>query len=97
VKRSLQLSWLKISRSITIKIRKTSEIGKTMNSVAISPKFQVVIPKEIRTALKLVAGQKVRPTLQGNTIVFEPEPNMQAMRGIWKGMDSRVVREKDRV
>lgn len=68
-----------------------------MNSVSISPKFQVVIPKEIRNALKLVAGQRVRPRLEGNTIVFEPEPNMQAMRGIWKGLDSRIQREADRV
>jgi AbrB family looped-hinge helix DNA binding protein len=37
--------------------------GLPMETVTISPKFRVVIPKEIRTKMKLRPGQKVQVVL----------------------------------
>ena len=39
-----------------------------MQTVTVSPKFQVVIPKEMRESLKLAPGQKVQALLYENRI-----------------------------
>ena len=53
-----------------------------MTSVAISPKFQIVIPKSVRQALKLRPGQRVEVSLDGQgRLLVEPEPDVLALRG----------------
>jgi AbrB family looped-hinge helix DNA binding protein len=69
----------------------------SMSVVTVSPKFQVVIPREIREALRLEAGQKVQALQYQNRIEFIPVRAMREMRGFLKGIDSTVVRDKDRV
>jgi AbrB family looped-hinge helix DNA binding protein len=68
-----------------------------METVTVSPKFQVVIPKEMREALKLTPGQKVQALLYENRIELIPVRPMKQMRGFLKGIDTTVVREGDRV
>ena len=68
-----------------------------MNTVAVSPKFQVVIPKEIRRALNLVSGQRMAVQLNDGKVEFIPEKTMASLRGRWPGLDTRVVRDADRV
>ena len=68
-----------------------------MSTVALSPKFQVVIPKDIRRALNLVSGQRMEVQLNGNKVEFTPEKTIASLRGRWPGIDTRVVREADRV
>ena len=68
-----------------------------MSVVTVSPKFQVVIPRDIREALKLEPGQKVQALQYQNRIEFIPVRSMREMRGFLKGIDSTVVRDKDRV
>lgn len=68
-----------------------------METVTVSPKFQVVIPKEIREALKLTPGQKVQALLYENRIELIPVRPVQQMRGFLKGIDTTVVRERDRL
>ena len=67
-----------------------------METVTVSPKFQVVIPKEIREALKLTPGQKVQALLYENRIELIPVRPVKRMRGFLKGIDTTVVRERDR-
>ena len=43
-----------------------------METVTVSPKFQVVIPKEIRESLKLAPGQKIQALLYENRIELIP-------------------------
>ena len=68
-----------------------------MDTVTISPKFQVVIPKDIRDRLKLSPGQKVQAIAYDNRIELIPQRPLQEMRGFLKGLDTDVPREDDRV
>ena len=68
-----------------------------METLTISPKFQVVIPKGIRNVLKLAPGQKVQAILYDNRIELIPVRPIRKMRGFLKGIDTRVPREGDRV
>lgn len=70
---------------------------KTMETVTISPKFQVVIPKAVRESLGLTAGQKVQMIAYGNRLELIPEQPISKMRGFLKGIDTRFEREEDRL
>ena len=64
-----------------------------MNSVTVSPKFQVVIPQQIRQSLGVKAGQKLIVLAYDNRIVLVPDRPIQAARGSLKGMDTSVERD----
>lgn len=68
-----------------------------MGVVTISPKFQVVIPKEIREQLGLEPGQKVETVVYDDRIELIPVRPARQMRGFLKGIDTTVTRETDRV
>jgi len=68
-----------------------------MPTVTVSPKFQVVIPKEIRDSMEIVAGQKVQILTYRNRIELIPIQPMKKMKGFLKGIDTSVERDKDRV
>ena len=68
-----------------------------MDTVTISPKFQVVIPKEIRERLKLSPGQKVQAIVYEDRIELIPVRSMRKMRGFLKGIDTVIRREGDRL
>ena len=68
-----------------------------MTQVTLSPKYQVVIPLEIRTALGLKPGQKIRAIRLGETINLIPVKPMSEYEGFLPGIDTEVVREPDRL
>jgi AbrB family looped-hinge helix DNA binding protein len=68
-----------------------------MTTVTISPKFQVVIPKDIREKLALVPGQKVQAIDYDNRIELIPLRPLKQMRCFLKGIDTDVPREMDRL
>ena len=67
-----------------------------MESVKISPKFQIVIPRKVRDSLKLKPGQKVRVIQYGKRIELIPEIKISDMRGFLKGINTDFTREEDR-
>jgi len=67
-----------------------------MTSVTVSPKFQVVIPKEVRESLGIYSGQKVQVLTYQNRIELVPIKPMKKMRGFLKGINTKVARDKDR-
>ena len=67
-----------------------------METVTISPKFQVVIPRRIREALDLKAGQKVRVVQYANRVEFVPILPIKRSRGFLRGIDSNIERDPDR-
>ena len=68
-----------------------------METVIISPKFQVVIPKRIRETLGLHAGQKVQAIQYGDRVELVPVKPIMQMRGFLRGIDTDVPREDDRL
>lgn len=66
-----------------------------MNTVTVSPKFQVVIPREVREALKVKAGQKMRVIAYDSHVVLIPVRPIQEARGTLKGIETDVQREKE--
>ena len=69
-----------------------------MSIVTISPKFQIVIPKEIREKLKLKPGQKLNMIEFNNSLNLVVIKDIKEGRGLLKGMDTNFVREKkDRI
>ena len=68
-----------------------------MDVVTVSPKFQVVIPRDIREQLGLEPGQKVQALAYDNRIEFIPVRSLKSMRGFLKGIDTTARRERDRV
>ena len=68
-----------------------------MQSVTVSPKYQVVIPKTIRKSLNLSPGQKMQVIEYDGRIEFVPERNIKELRGFLKGINTEFKREKDRV
>lgn len=65
-----------------------------MDSVIVSPKFQVVIPKEIRKDLNLRAGERLVVIEKGGTIHLIPVGKMKDMRGFIRGISSKGLRDE---
>jgi len=57
-----------------------------METVKVSPKFQVVIPKRVREELQLRPGQELIVYILDGTIRFSKPRSIQELRGIAKGM-----------
>lgn len=68
-----------------------------MKTVTLSPKFQVVIPQQVREAMGLTPGTRLHVFQYDDRIEIIPEKKMRRMRGFLKGLDTRVPRERDRV
>lgn len=66
-----------------------------MNSVTVSPKYQVVIPQAIRQAMNILPGQKLQVISYGQHIVLIPVRPIRAARGSLKGVVLDVRREKE--
>ena len=68
-----------------------------MDTVTVSPKYQVVIPSKVRRELDMQPGQKVQVLVYGNRIELIPLRPITESRGFLKGIETRVVREADRL
>ncbi len=68
-----------------------------METVTISPKFQIVIPQRIREAMGLRSGEKARMLSFRNRIEVIPVRDIRSLRGYLKGIDTSFVRDGDRV
>jgi AbrB family looped-hinge helix DNA binding protein len=68
-----------------------------MNTVTVSPKFQIVIPQAIRDAMRITVGEKLRVMIFADRLEFIPVRSVKKMRGFLRGMDSKIDREEDRL
>jgi AbrB family looped-hinge helix DNA binding protein len=68
-----------------------------VETVTISPKYQVVIPKSVRDRLNLKPGQQIQVIPSDNRIELIPVRPAREMRGFLRGMSSAFEREPDRL
>ncbi|HKK91878.1 MAG TPA: AbrB/MazE/SpoVT family DNA-binding domain-containing protein [Longimicrobiales bacterium] len=68
-----------------------------MTVVTVSPKYQVVIPKDVREQLDLKPGQKVEAFAFGNRIELVPVRSPSELRGFLRDMENDFTREADRL
>ena len=65
-----------------------------MARTRVSPKFQVVIPKEVRESMGLRVGQEMQVVSKGGVITLVPERSLASLRGFAKGIRTDKLREK---
>ena len=66
-----------------------------MNTVTISSKYQVVIPRSIREQFNLKPGQKIMFIPYNDTLRVVIVPPIEEARGIFPGIDTDPQREKE--
>ncbi len=67
-----------------------------MNTVTVSPKFQIVIPKEVRADMKLQSGAKLAIFKLGGVIQLVPVPTLAELQAKLKGINTDIVDDPDR-
>lgn len=65
-----------------------------MNTVTISSKYQVVIPRPIRDRFNLKPGQKIMFIPYNETLRVVIVPSIEEAEGIYEGIDTDPQREK---
>ncbi len=67
-----------------------------MNTVVVSSKYQVVIPKEIRDMAGLEVGTRLEVISYGSRIELVPIRPMTSLKGVFKGLITEITRDDDR-
>jgi AbrB family looped-hinge helix DNA binding protein len=65
-----------------------------METVTLSTKFQLVLPRRARERLRLRPGMKFTVLDKGGVIYLVPQRGVRAFRGLAKGTSPRGLREK---
>ena len=68
-----------------------------MKAVTVSPKFQVVIPRDVRESMDIQPGTKVQILQYENRIELIPLKSPKSLKGFLKGIETSVHREQDRI
>ncbi len=67
-----------------------------MNTVTLSPKYQVVIPLRVRERLRLRPGERFQVIHYDGRVELIPVRRMRETRGFLRGLDARIERDEDR-
>ncbi|MBI3412960.1 MAG: AbrB/MazE/SpoVT family DNA-binding domain-containing protein [Candidatus Aenigmarchaeota archaeon] len=65
-----------------------------METVKVSPKFQVVIPKGIRKSMGIKSGERLVVIEKGRSIHLIPVGDIRKVRGMAKGTDNKNLRDE---
>lgn len=65
-----------------------------METVTLSSKFQVVIPRAVREALALAPGQRLAFVVKGRTMHLVPIGDVRSLRGRLKGASTEGIRDR---
>lgn len=66
-----------------------------MIKTRISPKFQIVVPKEIRRKLNLKKGQEMISLIKDGGVLYVPDRPLSELKGYLKGIDTKGLREEE--
>lgn len=64
-----------------------------MNTVTVSPRFQLVIPREVRESLGLKVGEKVQIFEYDGRIEIVRMRSPRELRGFLRGIDTDIPRD----
>jgi AbrB family looped-hinge helix DNA binding protein len=65
-----------------------------METVTLSTKYQLVIPRDIRRRLELAPGARLTVVEKGGILYLVPERPLKELRGIARGTSRKGLREK---
>jgi len=71
-----------------------------VNTITVSSKFQIVIPKEVREKLQIQPGARLQVVADGSGLRLQKEPTLADVRRLLKGMqwtEPEVRDESDRL
>lgn len=68
-----------------------------MDSVKVSPKYQIVIPRKIRESMNIKPGEMMQVFELEGRIEVVPVRSVRSLRGRYSGIDTCVERDGDRV
>jgi AbrB family looped-hinge helix DNA binding protein len=68
-----------------------------MNTTTLSNDYQLVIPKEIRETIGLKAGTSFEVVSYNNRIELIPINSVKILKGRFKGIDTNIIRDDDRI
>jgi AbrB family looped-hinge helix DNA binding protein len=66
-----------------------------MDVVTLSPKFQVVIPRNVREKLDLKPGQKIVVIEKDGVLHLIPQKPIKELRGFAKGTNTSKLRDEE--
>ncbi len=67
-----------------------------MTTVTLSPKFQLVIPQDVREAMDLQPGTKMSVFKVGSSIQFVPVPTLAELQKELRGCGANLTDEPER-
>ncbi len=65
-----------------------------MDTVTLSTKYQLVIPRDIRRRLELQPGARLTVIAKGGILYLVPERPIEELRGVARGTSRKGLREK---
>ena len=68
-----------------------------MNTVTLSNKFQLDLPREISEIFGLEAGDTFEIITYNNRIELIPIKPIDKLKGLFRGIDTNIIREDDRI
>jgi AbrB family looped-hinge helix DNA binding protein len=68
-----------------------------METVTLSSKYQLVLPRAMRERLRLQPGMKLTVVAKGDVIFLVPARSMRAFRGVARGTSRGLREKKDRL
>ena len=67
-----------------------------MSEVTVSPKYQIVIPREVRNSLRIKPGQRLSVMANDFSITLLPTRSIKEMEGFLRHIPGEFEREPDR-
>jgi len=68
-----------------------------VNTVTLSNEYQIIIPKEISESMGLEPGSSFEVLSYNNRIELIPISPIKKLKGIFKGIDTNIERDDDRI
>jgi len=67
-----------------------------MNTITVSPKYQILIPKKVRNNLHIKPGNKLQVFSYNGRIEIIPIKSFSSLKGSLKGINTNIARDEDR-